>query len=586
MRICGLIVFNVLLSVLGNAQVLQWEKAHQRGYQHELRQVFTTRDGEVLLLSKVQRSQTRIFHSEVLRIGWDGTLEWNELGLAERLIPANPPQIGQLMGIGSTPLNCNWCAVGYSPSWSLEVISPQSLQTNTFRSSEYLMNIDIPWNNAPQLPRGYFYASNGDYLAFGSDVYFRNAFNGNVQNYTLIKADTLEETLLYVGASNQADRGFAVTPTQAGFIDTAGVFSPQLDFGFTVDSVGVLDSDTTMLLYSASKVYLLSDSFAWLDSLDWQAHLDACRSIGYREGTFHALGEQNGQVWVKSFNNNTLVGSFAPDTQKVDFRFLAVSPQGDRWMLIGTETSVPNKHVVIQVCGAEDVNYTKSNLNLAVIELVENPVEVISCLPNAPNPEYYEYHQYSAMVKVQNMGDDSVSSFYLNGTWEEVSYYPTFVCNLMNCRDSVLAIEFIDTPIAPGDFVWVEVSFREGLQPITVQPVCVWVSTPNGQPDRVPEDDQLCKDIVLSVPEAERSPAGFTLQPNPSAGTVQVRHSCTSKACRVALYDVQGRCILRQPITGAEAWMTLPERLPAGLYMVQLFSNDNLIGTQPLMLQR
>ena len=55
-----------------------------------------------------------------------------------------------------------------------------------------------------------------------------------MNSYTLVRADSLSETVLYVGASNQADWGFAVTPAQAGFIDTAGVFSPQLDFGFTV----------------------------------------------------------------------------------------------------------------------------------------------------------------------------------------------------------------------------------------------------------------------------------------------------------------------------------------------------------------
>lgn len=580
------LILIVFATIHAKAQVLQWEQAHQRGYQHEVKQVFTTQQGEVLLLSKVQRSQSSIFHSEVLRIDWDGALEWNESGLATRLLPANPLQVGQVMGIGGIPLNCNWCAVGYSPSWSLEVITPQSLQTNTFRSSEYMMDIDIPWNISSQLPTGYFFASNGDYLAFGSDVYFRNAFNGNDQNYTLVKADTLEEILICVGASDQSDKGFAVTATQSGFIDTAGVFSPQFDFGFTVDSVGVLDSDTAILLYSLNKAYLFSSSFELIDSLDWQAHLDACRSISYQAGTFHALGEQNGQVWVKSFNNNTLVGSFAPDTQKVDFRFLAVSPQGDRWMLIGTETLVPNKHIVVQVYGVEDVGYLKSNLNLAVVELVEKPVEVISCLPNAPNPEYYEYHQYSAMVKVQNLGSDSVFSFYLNGTWTEVTYYPTFVCSLMNCRDSIFAIEFVDTPIAPGDFVWVEVSFREGLLPIAVQPTCVWVSTPDGQPDRVPEDDQQCIDIVLTTPQAESSPTQFWLSPNPSSGALQIHHNLTTQPLKITLTDLQGRELLHQVISDNSQWIDLPESMVSGVYLVNLFSLEKRIETHRLVVLR
>lgn len=580
------IVFSLLGAFHAKAQFLQWEKAHQTGYQHEINQVFTTEDGEVLLLSKVQRSQSTIFHSEILRIGWDGALEWNESGLAERLLPAYPAQTGQVMGIGSTPSNCNWCAVGYSPSWSLEVIMPQSLQTNTFRSSEYMMDIDIPWSMTSQLPKGYFYASNGDYLAFGSDVYFRNAFNGNAQNYTLVIADTLEETLLYVGASEHSDKGFAVTATQAGFIDTVGVFSPQFDFGFTVDSVGALDSDTAILLYSSGKAYLISSSFAWMDSLDWQAHLDVCRSLTYRNGTFHALGEQNGQVWVKSFSNNAVLGSFAPDTQKVDFRFLAVSPQSDRWMLIGTETAVPNKHAVIQVYGIEDFGYVRSNHNLAVVELVEKPVEVISCLPSAPNPEYYNYHVYSVMVKVQNMGSESVSSFYLNGTWNEVTYYPTFICNLMNCRDSVLAVEFTNTPIAPGDFVWVEVSFREGLFPIEVQPVCVWVSTPNAKPDRVPEDDQLCKDIVLSTAEVEHNSTKFILQPNPSNGALQISHNLTAQPLTVAITDLQGRVLLRKAMSDNLQWIELPENMRSGMYLVSLYASEMHLETKRFVVLR
>jgi hypothetical protein len=158
------------------SQVLQWEKAHQRGYQHKLKQIFTTQNGEVILLSKVQRSQSTIFHSEVMRIGWDGSLTWSEQGFSDHLFPSNSVQTGELMGMGLSPMDCDWCGVGYSPSWSLLPIATQNIQTTNFISSVYEMNFDITVDHSQTKPTGYFYASNGDYLAFGKNVFFRNDF--------------------------------------------------------------------------------------------------------------------------------------------------------------------------------------------------------------------------------------------------------------------------------------------------------------------------------------------------------------------------------------------------------------------------
>jgi hypothetical protein len=585
MLIRVLFIISLFASFGVQSQVLQWEKAHQRGYQHKLKQIFTTQNGEVILLSKVQRSQSIIFHSEVMRIGWDGTLTWSEQGFSDHLFPSNPLQTGELMGMGLSPSNCSWCAVGYSPSWSLLPIATQNIQTTNFISSVYEMNFDITVDQSQTQPTGFFYASNGDFLAFGKNVFYRNDWIGNQDNYTLSKADTLSEEVLYVTASNLADLGFAITPTQAGFIDTLGVFTPQFNFAFTVDSVGSIDSNSEFLLFSANSAYVLSDAFQLVDSVQWLPHFDQCRSMTYQNQTYHLLGTQNGALWVKSISNNQVVGSFEPDTQKVDFRLLASSPSADKFILIGYETSVQNDHLVIQMYGSEAPELEKTNYNLAVTEVVEKPIEAISCLPDAPNPEYYIYRKYAAMVKVSNLGLDTISRFYLNGNWEEVAYYPSFICPFMNCRDSVLSQEFENMPIPPGEFVWVEVSFLEGLSPIQVQPFCVWVSTPDGQPDRVPEDDQICLDIVLSTEEQEIKQAAFQLWPNPTNDGFRIQHNLSGDEHLAKLVDMQGRLLASFPVFASDAWIALPESISAGMYMVQLFDKETLLGTRKLLVQ-
>lgn len=585
MLIRVLFIISLFASTGIQSQVLQWEKAHQRGYQHKLQQVFTTQSGEVILLSKVQRSQSTIFHSEVMRISWDGIITWSEQGFSDHLFPSNPSQASELMGMGISPLNCSWCAVGYSPSWSLLPIETQNIQTTNFISSVYEMDFDITIDQSQTKPTGYFYASNGDFLAFGKNVFFRNDWIGNQYSYTLSKADTLSEPLLYVTASDQEDIGFAITPTQAGFIDTSGIFTPQFNFGFTVDSVGSIDSNSEFLLYSANSAYVLSDAFQLVDSVQWLPHLDQCRSLAYQNQTFHLLGTQNGALWVKSISSNLVVGSFEPDTQKVDFRLLAASPSADKFMLIGYETSVHNDHLVVQMYGSEAPELEKTNYNLAVTEVVEKPIEAFSCLPNAPNPEFYIYHKYAAMVKVSNLGLDTVSRFYLNGYWEEVAYYPTSICALMNCRDSVLSIEFENLPIPPGEFVWVEVSFLEGLSPIQVQPFCVWVSTPDGQPDRVPEDDQICLDIVLSTNAAEPHRRDFQILPNPAKNGFRIQHNFNGKESLIKLIDLQGRLLASFPSATLDEWFALPPNVSAGMYIVQLFENETLVGSKKLMVQ-
>jgi hypothetical protein len=390
---------------------------------------------------------------------------------------------------------------------------------------------------------------------------------------------------LYVTASSQEDLGLAITPTQAGFIDTSGIFTPQFNFGFTVDSVGSIDSNSEFLLYSANSAYVLSDAFQLVDSVQWLPYLDQCRSLAYQNQTFHLLGTQNGALWVKSISNNQAVGSFEPDTQKVDFHFIAVSPQGNQWMLVGQETAVPNIHTVVQVYGADDIGYIKSNHNLSVSAVVEKPVEEIVCGPGSVMPEMTIYYKYSAMVKVSNLGSDTVSRFYLNGTWEEVSFYPMFVCGLMNCRDSVLSEEFVNTPIAPGEFVWVEVSFREGRSPIQVQPFCVWVSTPDGQPDRVPEDDQICLDIVLSTNTEESDRRDFQILPNPAKNGFRIQHNFNGKENLIKLIDLQGRLLASFPSATSDEWFALPPNVSVGMYIVQLFENETLVGSKKLMVQ-
>lgn len=585
MLIRVLLILNLFASAGVKSQVLQWEKAHQRGYQHKLLQVYTTQSGDVILLSKVQRSNSTIFHSEVMRIGWDGNLTWNEQGFSDRLFPTNPLQLGKLMGMGLSSMDCDWCGVGYSPSWSLLPIETQNIQTTSFISSVYELNFSVTVDHSQAKPTGFFYASNGDYLAFGRRVFFRNDSTGNLNTYTLSKADTLSEPILYVTASNQEDLGFAITPTQAGFIDTSGIFTPQFSFGFTVDSVGSIESNSEFLLYSANSAYVLSDAFQLVDSVQWFSHLDQCRSLAYQNQTFHLLGTQNGALWVKSISNNQLVGSFEPDTQKVDFRLLAASPSADKFMLIGYETSVHNDHLVVQMYGSEAPELEKTNYNLAITEVVEKPIEAISCIPNAPNPELFIYHKYAAMVKVNNLGLDTVSRFYLNGYWEEVAYYPTYVCSAMNCRDSVLSIEFGNMPIPPGEFVWVEVSFLEGRSPIEVQPFCVWVSTPDGQPDRVPEDDQICLDIVLSTESKEMKQEAFQLWPNPTNHGFRIQHNFNGKQNLIKFIDLQGRLLASFPSAALDEWFALPPNVSAGMYIVQLFDQEALVGTRKLMIQ-
>lgn len=155
----------------------------------------------------------------------------------------------------------------------------------------------------------------------------------------------------------------------------------------------------------------------------------------------------------------------------------------------------------------------------------------------------------------------------------------------MNCRDSVLSQEFENMPIPPGEFVWVEVSFLEGLSPIQVQPFCVWVSTPDGQPDRVPEDDQICLDIVLSTEAQKMKQSAFQLWPNPTNNGFRIQHNLNGGEHLAKLVDMQGRLLASFPVFASDAWIALPPNVSAGMYIVQLFDKETLLGTKKLLVQ-
>jgi len=570
-----------------NAQFLQWEKAHQQGYNHSLVSTLNGPDGKVWVLSKVQRSQSLVSHSEILSIDWDGTMSFDDEGFSEALYINPYNSTGSVMGIGANRILCDWCGVGYHQYWCLFSYDAMNVLPYN-RVCPDINHWDWPigsfgFDRVLTEPTGFFVASNGDLFSAGTTELVRYSEGLSPTEFNPLYFDTLDIELLLLAQGIEENQGIALTANQAGILDTSGMFTPAIDFSFTIDSVKHFQEENTFVLFSESTLRIMNNQFQLIDSVQIDVYFDSLKHAIYKSGKFFILGALSGEISVKTIQNNILINTFLPDTTDVDFRMLAVAPDEQKFMLIGYEsTHVPNNHLVIQVYGNEDVNYLKTQHNLAITAVNEAPVETLPC-PSAWSPFQPNIKYYSAYVQVSNTGSETINSFYINATWDSVSFYPFNVCpELMDCRKNVLSNHVVDQPINPDESVWVFVTFHEGPRDFISQPVCYWVSTPNDQPDRNPADDQWCEIIYLGVDDNLKQD-NWQVYPNPATNNITIETSKFKLNSDVIIMDMQGRVIWKNRLSNSSETFALPN-IATGIYQIQLNTNNEFTQMKRLLI--
>ena len=119
-------------------------------------------------------------------------------------------------------------------------------------------------------------------------------------------------------------------------------------------------------------------------------------------------------------------------------------------------------------------------------------------------------------------------------------------------------------------FFWHNDNADEGIFPAAVDNVCV---------------KSLCPlhDAISESPESSQS-NGVTLYPNPTSGivTLQLSPETRSQSSEIQIFDIYGQRIQVLPVNGENPQIDLSS-CAAGIYMIKLVNNGNVIGVQKVV---
>jgi hypothetical protein len=568
-------IFFLLLNIQLQAQQLQWEKVIQKGWGHKVQLAYPLSDDHIYIQSKVHQSRTIVLENELLILNWDGSIQEMKQTNSEHwsVLPSINGNDVTLIGTGAGGYNCSWCATGMYGQWEYYFVGLPSPEVNTYISTDsYLTELGIWYMNNYPKPCGSFRTSSGSLITAGQSRVERV---WDFPVYPKVEFDSLNIPVIGL-FPYQTNIGLAFTNSAIYTLDTNAVMGLVAQFPFSIDSVSNISNTSDYLVYSHDTIRHINTSGTVLETLALNPLMDSVFQVQNKNNVFWILGELNGNVVLNSYVSGALQSSFVPDTTKADFRNFVLDINSDRLLLIGYETAVNNKHLILQMYDNQLPAITKSDYSIGISTFDIISGLFVQCHPFIPN---YPKAMYSVNVEVMNHSVLPVDSFYINGKWN-ATFIDEFYCSRI-CYDSQL-VQKVIMHIDPGANVQVKVDFDAGVNPLL--PVCFWTSAPNGQPDRDPSDDQMCFDIPLGLNELLIDQEIINVYPNPSVDETHFYfpQHWTSSTITFRISDVTGRTIETNDFSGTELTYSTAN-LPNGLYWVSFITDDGKMANVPLM---
>jgi hypothetical protein len=508
------------------AQQIHWEKTIQNSYEQEIANVINLSNDKVVLKYRSQFSEKIIRPFVHAEISWDGTVGYYNDYPAEYINEVyDSSGNSKLLSIGSNRYLCDWCATGFYGEWQFFMKNPQT--SNMELTSGYggysldtLMQGHYGYllGNFP-LPSGGFLGANNEFIAVGEHYFFRIKLD-EFNNLEDIKIDSIYDSVigLFPTLNNS---GIAFSENSIFSLDSDGQSILIQTFPFTIDSVSKGRTSTDFLCISTDTFRIIDQNGNILDAFYAGDFADEVIQVSPSTNGFRMLFKSANALYLNEYVSNQLSSSFQPDTNKINFKRFIYNSLEDEFMLLGYETSVINKHIVLQKYGAIANGFEPSNNNLAVFSLEGVNTFASNCVGAGAPPGLnlpIAYTRLQIRVGVKNTSDVAINSFYLNSDYDFTGVFLNrFLCGI-SCEDSQFSNKYTDT-IQPGETKQFDMWFLNGNDTNGIFPICVWVTSPNFKIDRNPTDDIIQYEL----------PQGF--------------HSSETS---IDIYDISGRLIQRR----------------------------------------
>jgi hypothetical protein len=578
------LVITVLIGfgISAHAQVIHWEKVIQNSYEQEIADVINLSNDKVVLKYQNHLSALDIQPFMHAEIAWDGTIGYFDNYPAEHIMEAfDSNGDAKLLSIGSDRYLCDWCATGFYGEWQFFMKNPQTSALELMSSyGSYSLDTlfqghyNYLLGNFP-FPKGGFVGPNNEFVGVSGHRFFRVKVDvvGNIDD---IRIDSLNENVIGLFPTIN-NTGIAFSANSLFSLDSDAQSTLIQSFPFTIDSVAKGRSATDFLCISADTFRIIDQSGIILDEFFASDYADAVIQVSPSANGFRMLFKSANSLYLNEYVNDQVINSFQPDTNKIDFKRFIFNTLEDEFMLLGYETSVINKHIVLQKYGALGNGFVPSNNNLAVVSLEGVNTFASNCVGAGAPPGLnfpIAYTRLQIRVGVKNNSDVAINSFYLNSDYDFTGVFLNrFLCPI-NCEDSQFSYKYTET-IQPGQTKEVELWFLNGNDTNGVFPVCVWVSSPNSEIDRDPADDMQCIDITVGINNLAYENQAVLIYPNPSHDYIQYElpQGFHSSETSIDIFDISGRLIQRRFSTTNIGMLDLTDA-GKGLYIIS-FTNKS-----------
>lgn len=579
------------------AQNLQWEKVYQEGFSHEILDFKIIEDDKFLVLQDYlpddYRSKVKVmflidsaeYYGFYYGVSTD-YYKFENTPAGERILVT--------LGVENGGYGCNWCSMGDPYEWVFGKVNMNNYDYFTsnhfleyFQPYEELQNWTVSeWGYYLQ-PIGYFELGDSVMIISHETGFARIAYdleNSWIDSYDLGLHPVSLKGLFQLNDSI----GLAFSQNEIYHMNAQGNLEFVSSLSYSIDTIFQSNENGFFICRTGDTFRYIDENGTVINELNQNAYFDSVMQFDIKANGFQGLGWINNEIHLKENVDGNDVLDFIPDTTKFVIQRFQFSLDNSAFYLLGYESAVDSKHLLMQKYSNEPSNFIRSNVDLALTSIVALNSRGIYCKPyNAdeyPNSTWpIKYSLIPLRIVVTNNSENVINSFFINSDYEFQGQNPptsgAAYCSIY-CRDSHFAKLYKDTvTMQPGESKLIEYKLINGTDTITPLPICIWVTSPNFEPDRDPSNDKACIDIQVGLEEIQVSRDDLLIYPNPAFDQLWIKNKDGELFNSIEIIDYSGKSILKHEKDNSINSIDISQ-LANGLYLIKLTNNSGINYTR------